>query len=211
MPEAREHPPSTARIEAFSDGVIAIIITIMVLELKVPSTAFDRGDLVAVVNELGPGLLIYALSFLVVAIMTVNHHALMKVPPRATIALFWWNAYLLFWMSLVPLATAVFARHPLQPLSVAFYGAIIFLASIGFQRLRRCVSLIGRDDGVMPPRLRALYFKNVITTVFWGLSVPLAYVSVYISIAIFVLVPASYFIPDFNPLPQLKPHKSNPT
>src|SRR5436309_2277471 len=124
--DGNEKVPGTGRIEAFSDGVIAIIITIMILELKVPAESITRENLAGVVRDLGPNLLVYALSFLIVAIMLLNHHMIMRIADRATNGLYWWNANLLFWMSLIPLATAAFGEAPTEPLAVAFYGAVLF-------------------------------------------------------------------------------------
>ena len=211
MADAR-HPPTTARLEAFSDGVIAIILTIMVLELKAPAeAAFTHGDIGEVLRELGPELLVYALSFLIIAIMTVNHHALMRVPPHATTPLYWWNALLLFWMSLVPLSMSVFARSPTEPLAVAFYGANMVGTSSSFAFLRRCASRIGHPEGV-PPELRPAVIKNFMSTLLWAASIPLAYVSVYLSIAIFGLISAYYFVPGtiFSPFRSLSA-KSTPS
>ncbi|HVV94668.1 MAG TPA: TMEM175 family protein [Hyphomicrobiales bacterium] len=192
MAEGRDAPPGTGRIEAFSDGVIAIIITIMVLELRAPAEAFASGHVATVIAALGPNLVIYALSFFLVAVMLVNHHGLMRVAPRATTALFWWNANLLFWMSLIPLSTAVFGAYPKLPLAVAFYGAVLAANSISFTQLHRCVDLI---DGELLPKQRKLLIRDTATTALFALSVPLAYVSVYLSWAIFAILPAVYFAP----------------
>jgi uncharacterized membrane protein len=193
MPEARDAPPGTGRIEAFSDGVIAIIITIRVLELRAPAEAFASGHIVTVIAALGPNLAIYALSFFLIAVMLVNHHGLMRAAPHATTALFWWNANLLFWMSLIPLATAVFGAYPELPLAVAFYGAILTANSVSFTQLHRCADLVGA--GVLLPRQRKLLIRDTATTALFALSVPLAYASVYLSWAIFAILPAIYFAP----------------
>jgi len=94
-----EKPPGTGRIETFVDGVVAILITIMVLELKLPGEVFSQGRAAAVIAEFGPKLAVYALSFVVIAIMLLNHHMLMRAAPHATNSLYWWNANLMFWMS----------------------------------------------------------------------------------------------------------------
>jgi uncharacterized membrane protein len=210
MTDAGNTTWSTTRIESFSDGVIAIIITIMVLELKAPAEAFARGNLAEVIRNLGPELLVYALSFLIVAIMTINHHTLMRIPPYATTALFWWNALLLFWMSLVPLSMSVFARSPTEPLAVAGYGVNMVGTSSAFVFLRRCASRIGHPDGV-PANLRPAVIKNAVSTSLWIASVPLAYVSVYISIAIFVAISAYYFVPEFILARYARGAKSTPS
>ena len=112
------------RLEAFSDGVIAVIVTIMVLELTPPcGTAF--GDMLAVV----PGWLRYALSFVYVGIYWVNHHALFERVERVDWATLWANLHLLFWMSLIPFVTAWAAEHPMAPAPVALYGVVLFLCA----------------------------------------------------------------------------------
>src|SRR5260221_14080002 len=115
-PPPLEKPPGTGRIETFVDGVVAIIIPIMVLELKLPAEVFSQGRLEDVLAQFGPKLAVYALSFLVIAIMLINHHALMRAASHATTTLYWWNANLLFWMSLIPLSTAALGDAPLRPL-----------------------------------------------------------------------------------------------
>ena len=113
-------PPSTARIEAFSDGVIAIIITVMILELRLPDDVYSTHSLLAIVQLVTPKILVYMLSFLVVAILLVNHHAVMRLEPHATTALYWWNAHLLFWLSLIPFSTSTMGANPRETSAVAF-------------------------------------------------------------------------------------------
>ncbi len=199
MSEGASRHQSTARIEAFSDGVIAIIVTIMVLELHAPAEAFASGDFNTVLATLGPKLLVYALSFLVVAIMLLNHHMLMRAATHATNALYWWNAYLLFWMSLIPLATDVLGDAPFAPMPVGFYGAILTMNAMGFTFLHRSAACIGDKDGVLDDIHREVVRKNWVSTMIYASTVPLAFVSPYISLAIFVIIPLLYFIPEFTP------------
>lgn len=126
----------TNRIEAFSDGVIAIILTVMVLELKVPASAST-----AALRAVAPSLMSYALSFVIVAIMWVNHHHLMHLAKHATAGLLWANNNLLFWMSLIPFVTAYMGQTHGAPLAVATYGAVLTLAAGGFTLLRYVVTL----------------------------------------------------------------------
>jgi len=118
------------RLEAFSDGVIAIILTIMVLELA-PPHGTAAGDLLAV----APGWLRYALSFVYVGIYWINHHALLGRVERVDWAALWANLHLLFWMSLIPFATAWAGEHPTAPIPVALYGVVLFLCSVSFMLL----------------------------------------------------------------------------
>ena len=197
--DANERLPGTGRVEAFSDGVIAIIITIMILELKVPAESITHGSFIGVVRELGPNLLVYALSFLIVAIMLLNHHSIMRVAPHATSALYWWNANLLFWMSLIPLATAAFGEAPEEPLAVACYGAVLFCNAVSFTLLLRHAGTLAPPDPALAAYNRRNNMKSAMFTALYGLSVPLAYVSVVISIVIFVAVAMAYFLPSRMP------------
>jgi len=129
------------RLEAFSDGVIAIIITIMVLELKVPHGA-GADELAPVL----PVLLRYLLSFVYVGIYWINHHALLDKATHLGAFAMWANLHLLFWMSLIPFVTAWAGEHPLAPLPVALYGAVLLLCSIAFLILAAALHERGRDS-----------------------------------------------------------------
>src|SRR5262245_38367561 len=114
--------PGTERLAAFSDGVLAIIITIMVLELKLPEAAF-RGDVWPnFLAPLAPKLAVYALSFCIVGTMWVHHHQLLAAVRRGSPQLMWTNLLLLFFMSLIPLATSFLGEHPLLPRAISFYA-----------------------------------------------------------------------------------------
>jgi uncharacterized membrane protein len=121
---------SKNRLDAFSDGVIAIIITIMVLELQPP-----HGTSAADLANVLPGWLRYALSFVYVGIYWVNHHALLDRVARVDGAALWANLHLLFWMSLIPWVTAWAGEHPMAPVPVAMYGVVLLLCSISFMLL----------------------------------------------------------------------------
>jgi uncharacterized membrane protein len=191
-------PPGTARIEAFSDGVIAIVITVMVLELKLPDNVYMTHSLLGIVKLATPKVLVYMLSFVVVAILLVNHHALMREAPHASSALYWWNAHLLFWISLIPFSTATMGTNPFEPSAVGFYGAILGLTAFAFTLLHRHVSRAGQRRGRASLRTRSVIFKDVLSTALYIAAIPLAYVSIYISDAIYVAISAAYFLPDFE-------------
>ena len=194
-----EKPPGTGRIETFVDGVVAILITIMILELKLPAEVFSQGRLDAVIVEFAPKLIVYALSFIILAIMLLNHHMLMRAATHATNGLYWWNANLLFWMSLVPLSTAALGDAPREPLAVAFYGAVLTANALSFTLLHRCAARVGDADGKVSDLHWAIIKKNWLFTALYAASIPLAFVSIYAAMAIFVLVPAAYFFPEFVP------------
>lgn len=181
----------TNRVEAFSDGVIAIIVTIMVLELKAPK---DSSTLALV--KLAPAFLSYVLSFIVVAIMWVNHHHLLPTAKEATGHLLWSNNNLLFWMSLIPVATAYLGEHPTAPLAVAAYGAVLTLAVTSFTWIRHVVAQQHLRDRELTHHHQRIQRKNLFSNLLYAASVPLAFVSIYLSFLIFILIPVLYFLPE---------------
>lgn len=195
----KQNLPGTDRIEAFSDGVIAFAITLMVLGLIDPTLAFfNNGDISQISTMLGEPLLVYILSFIVIAIMLVNHHDLMRRAPHSTPALYWLNAHLLFWITLVPVSTAALGAHLFQPLAIVFYGAVLTGTALAFTLLHRCVVAIGAEGGTIPASHIPLLRGNLFSTILYALSIPLAFVSPYISLAIFVIIPCIYFLPRYG-------------
>jgi uncharacterized membrane protein len=182
---------TTGRLEAFSDGVIAIIVTIMVLELHAPSQPTLAG-----LWKVAPVFLSYGLSFLVVAIMWVNHHHLIHAIHEVTARLLWSNLYLLFWMSLVPFVTDYLGKNYHEPLAVALYGLDLVLCSSAFYLLRMILIEQDQLDGTLVDYHRSIQRKNAFSGALYLTSVPLAYVSVYASFFIFALIPAMYFLPE---------------
>ena len=178
------------RLEGFSDGVVAIIITIMVLELKVPHEASPQALL-----KLLPVFLSYALSFLIVAIIWVNHHHLVHTLPQVTGRILWLNNHLLFWLSLVPFTTGFMGENHLAPLAVALYGLLLFFCGVSFDLLRREIALQEMADPDLVAMHRRSDRRNTITAALYLASVPLAWLSVWLSVAIFLLVPIVYFMP----------------
>jgi uncharacterized membrane protein len=181
----------TNRLEAFSDGVIAVIITIMVLELKVP-----RDTTLTSLRSLAPQFLSYLLSFVVVAIMWVNHHHLLHAARRPDARLLWSNNVLLFWMSLVPFVTAYMGNNHRDPRAIALYGVVMSLCSVSFALLRTAIAQHHRDNPDLFRYHRRMRFKNVYSLLLYMASVPLAFVDVRISFFIFVFVALSYFLPE---------------
>ncbi|MEO8073467.1 MAG: TMEM175 family protein [Acidobacteriota bacterium] len=179
------------RLEAFSDGVIAIIITIMVLELKVP----HETDAVSVL-KITPKFVSYVFSFLVVAIMWINHHQNFYNVKKVDGTMLWTNINLLFWMSLIPFVTAFIGENPLVPTAVALYGTVLSFSVISFTLLRFVISRHQRDNLELTVQNNKILRKNLFSNFLYLLSVPLAFVSVYLSFFIFVLIPVLYFIPE---------------
>jgi uncharacterized membrane protein len=183
---------TTNRLEAFSDGVIAvIIITIMVLELRAPAQP-TRAALLKVV----PVFLSCALGFLVVAIMWVNHHHMIRAVHDVSARLLWSNLNLLFWMSLVPFVTDYLGKNYREPLAVALYGLDLAMCGSAFHLLRLELARQHRDDSALSAHHAAMLRKNAFSLTLYFLSVPLAYVSIHASFTIFALIPAMYFLPE---------------
>ena len=181
----------TNRLEAFSDGVIAVIITIMVLELKLP-----RDTTLTSLYQLLPQFLSYLLSFIVVAIMWVNHHHLIHAARHADARLLWTNNNLLFWMSLVPFVTAYMGNNHRDPRAVALYAFVLTLCALAFTFLRDAIARHHRDNDDMFQYHRRVQHKNLFSMFLYASGVPLAFVNVWISYAIFVFVALSYFLPE---------------
>ncbi len=181
----------TTRLEAFSDGVIAIIITIMVLELKVPQQHSLRGLL-----EVWPTFMSYVLSFLFVAIVWVNHHHMIHLVRNVNAPVLWANLNLLFWLSLIPFGSSYLGENHATPMAVAVYGALTMFCALAYYLLRHCVSCQTYDD----PKLSALHVralhKNRIAVGIYLAVVPTAYLSTWLALALIALPPVMYFIPD---------------
>ena len=181
----------TGRVEAFSDGVIAIIVTIMVLQLNAPAEPTFASLL-----KISPVLLSYGLSFMVAAIMWVNHHHLLHAVREVNARLLWSNLNLLFWMSLIPFVTDYMGKNHKEPLPVALYGVDLTLCALAFVLLRTELARQYRHDIEMSTYHSRAQTKNFFSATLYALTVPLAYVSVYFSYAIFLLIPALYFLPE---------------
>ena len=178
------------RMEAFSDGVIAILITIMVLQLTVPRSA----ELVSLL-PLAPILLSYVLSFIYLAIYWNNHHHLLQAVERVDGRVLWANMHLLFWLSLVPFATAWMGANPAAPWPAALYGAVLLFAAIAYYLLTRAlIALHGRDSVLAAAVGRD--FKGVISVVIYLIAILLAFVSAWLADGLYVLVAILWLIPD---------------
>lgn len=179
-----------SRLEAFSDGVIAVIITIMVLEMKVPhGTDFES------LKPLGPVFLSYVLSFVYVGIYWNNHHHMMHLVHKVSGAVLWSNLHLLFWLSLVPFVTGWMAENHFAPLPVAMYGAVLFMAGCAYYLLAHCLAGIHGPDSAMAAALGG-DFKGVISVVTYAVAIGLAFFSEWLALALYVAVALMWFIPD---------------
>ena len=181
------------RLEAFSDGVIAIIITIMVLELKVP-----HGELAAepaALEPLIPVFISYVLSFVFVAIYWNNHHHMLHASRLVNGAILWANTHLLFWLSLVPFVTGWMGENHFAPSPVALYGFVMLMAGVAYTILARAlVRRHGRDS----PLGAALGedVKGRMSLVLYASAIPLAFVNRWMSLALYFVVAVMWLIPD---------------
>jgi uncharacterized membrane protein len=178
------------RLEAFSDGVIAVIITIMVLELKVPHDT-DPKALLALV----PVFLSYVLSFIFVGIYWNNHHHMFHAVHRVSGATLWANLHLLFWLSLVPFVTGWMNENHFAPLTVAAYGVVLLAAGVAYFILTRVLLRHHEPDSILAKAL-GNDMKGKISVLIYAVAIPLAFVNPWISCALYVLVAAIWLYPD---------------
>jgi uncharacterized membrane protein len=180
----------TTRLEAFSDGVIAILITIMVLELRTP-----EGHDWAALRSLAPRFCPYVLSFVMLGIYWNNHHHMIHMTDRVTGGVLWANLHLLFWLSLVPFGTAWIGATELAPVPTAAYGTILMLAGTAYYILKTAII---RSQGPQS-RLKAALgsdTKGIASVVMYAAAIPIAFVSAWTSAAIYVAVALIWLVPD---------------
>ena len=178
------------RLAAFSDGIIAIIITIMVLELKVPHGA----DWAALVSIL-PHFVSYVLSFIYLAIYWNNHHHLLHTVTRVDGLILWANSSLLFWLSLIPVSTAWMGENFLAPVPTAVYGAVLLMPAIAYYLLQKAIVRKEGAHSVLATALGA-DFKGKVSPVLYVAAIALAFVASWISILIYALVAVMWLVPD---------------
>jgi uncharacterized membrane protein len=178
------------RLAAFSDGVIAIIITIMVLELHVPHGA-DWQALAAI----APSFLTYVLSFVYVAIYWNNHHHLLHTVARVDGVILWANSYLLFWLSVIPAATAWMGQNLLAPVPTAVYGGALLMPAIAYSLLQKAIIHQQGKHSVLAKALGS-DFKGKISPILYIAGIALAFVSPWVSMAVYVLVAVLWLVPD---------------
>jgi uncharacterized membrane protein len=179
-----------SRLEAFSDGVLAIIITIMVLELKVP-----HGENIPVLVDLWPAFLSYVLSFIYIGIYWNNHHHLLHTVGKVSGSILWANLHLLFWLSLFPLSTGWMGENHFAPVPTAMYGAVLLMAALAYWLLQWTII---RSQGSNSLLSRALGkdVKGKASPLCYAIAIPAAFVSPWISAALYVVVAALWLIPD---------------
>jgi len=185
------------RLEAFSDGVIAIIITIMVLELKVPhpTEQVSRPDKLTDLKELLPVFLSYILSFIYLGIYWNNHHHMFHATKHVTGGILWANLHLLFWLSLFPFTTGWMGENHLAPTPTAVYGFVLLMAAVAYYILqRRIIASQGRDS--LLAAAIGKDWKGKLSPALYFAAIPFAFVSVWISNGLFVFVALMWLVPD---------------
>jgi uncharacterized membrane protein len=178
------------RLTAFSDGVFAIIITIMVLELKVP-----HGDDWAKLAELAPSFLSYVLSFIYVGIYWNNHHHLLYACEQVNGAMLWANMHLLFWLSLIPFATGWMGENHFSALPTALYGTALLMPAIAYTLLQSTIIRLHGRDGLLARAVGA-DLKGKISLVLYLTAIALAFVVPWAAQTIYVGVALMWLIPD---------------
>jgi uncharacterized membrane protein len=178
------------RLEAFTDGVMAVIITVMVLELKVP----HGGDLEAL-QPLVPVFLAYILSFVYLGIYWNNHHHMLHATERINGAILWANLHLLFWLSLVPFATGWMGENHFSGLPTAIYGIVMLAAAIAYYILQTVI-IRGQGPGSELARAIGTDWKGKLSPVIYATAIPLAFSQPLISDALYIAVALIWLVPD---------------
>jgi uncharacterized membrane protein len=186
------------RLEAFSDGVLAIIITIMVLELKVPQHLIELLPHPAELADLKPLLPVflgYVLSFIYIGIYWNNHHHMFHAAKHVTGGILWANLHLLFWLSLFPFTTGWMGENHLAPVPAAIYGFVLLMAAIAYYILQRAI-IASQGRGSLLAAAVGKDCKGRISPVLYLVAIPLAFVSVWISTGLYVFVALMWLLPD---------------
>ncbi len=184
------HPMGTNRMEAFSDGVMAIIITIMVLELKVP-----HGTELADLHPLVPKLLSYVLSFVYVGIYWNNHHHMLHTTERVNGAVLWANMHLLFWLSLIPFVTGWMGENHFAPLPTAMYGVVLLMAAIAYTILQFAIIGVQGESSKLAKAV-GKDWKGKASLALYVIAIACAFYLPYVTGALYAAVALIWFIPD---------------
>ena len=180
----------TQRLEAFSDGVIAIIITIMVLELRVPHETTLQA-----LRPLLPVFLSYVLSFIYLGIYWSNHHHMLHVTEKVDGGILWANLYLLFWLSLVPFVTAWMGENHFASVPMALYGVVLLMTGVAYLLLQRAIISRQRPDSLLERAIQR-DLKGKLSPVFYILAIGSSFIRPWIAGALYVLVALIWLVPD---------------
>ena len=178
------------RMEAFSDGVIAVLITIMVLEMKVP-----HGETFAALQPVLPVFMSYVLSFVYIGIYWNNHHHMLHAVHKVSGPVLWANLHLLFWLSLVPFATGWMGENHFTALPTALYGAVLLMAGVAYKTLQELIIASQGPESLLKKAVGSDR-KGIISVVIYAVAIPLAFWYAWLSLALYVLVAVVWFIPD---------------
>ncbi|MGH8371573.1 MAG: TMEM175 family protein [Gammaproteobacteria bacterium] len=178
------------RLEAFSDGVLAIIITIMVLELKVP-----HGDSIGALFPLLPIFLSYVLSFVYIGIYWNNHHHMLHTVTKVSGNMLWANLHLLFWLSLFPFVTGWMGENHFAAVPTALYGAVLLMAGVAYWILQHTI-IVSQGTGSLLAHAIGRDFKGKASPVIYTIAVPVAFFHAWLSQCLFVVVALMWLIPD---------------
>lgn len=185
--------PNNQRIEAFSDGVFAVAVTIIVLEVRVPDSLAFANDAAAFQHFITL-LAIYALTFVVVGILWANHHYLVTTLSSSDRATLWLNNHVLFWVTMVPIVARFFGLHPTSPRATAAYAFVVMMCTASLALLRRHAS--GKSSNQFHRALHRRVFRKVgIAIGTYAAAIPLAFVDVRFSWALLIILPAIFFLP----------------
>ena len=181
---------SKSRLEAFSDGVLAIIITIMVLELHVP-----KGNDLAALRPLLPVLLTYLLSFIYIGIYWNNHHHLLHATRQVRGSVLWANLHLLFWLSLLPFVTGWMGTSGFASVPTAMYGAVLLLSGIAYWILERAI-ITGEGESSLLKKAVGNDRKGIVSVVMYAVAIPCGFIGHWVAHCIYILVALIWLIPD---------------
>ncbi len=179
-----------SRLEAFSDGVIAILITIMVLELKVP-----HGESLQTLKPLVPVFFSYVLSFVYLGIYWNNHHHMLHATHKVTGPMLWANLHLLFWLSLVPFATGWMGENHFASTPAALYGVVLLMAAIAYYILQELIIASQGPGSLLKKAVRGDW-KGKLSPVIYIIAIPMAFLSEWVSLGLYVLVALIWLVPD---------------
>lgn len=191
------------RLEAFSDGVLAIIITIMALEMKVP-----HGVTLEALKPVLPVFLSYVLSFINIGIYWNNHHHMLHAAKHVNGSVLWANIHLLFWLSLFPFVTGWMGENHFETWPVALYGIVSFMAGIAYYLLAHCLADLHGKNSTLAIAL-GIDRKGIISVVIYGIGIGLCFINSWLGLASYVLVATIWFIPDKRFEKRLVNEKSN--
>jgi uncharacterized membrane protein len=184
------HAVGKTRLEAFSDGVIAIIITIMVLEMKVP-----HGEDIDALAPLVPVFLSYVLSFVNIGIYWNNHHHMLHTCHKVTGPILWANLHLLFWLSLIPFVTGWMGENHFAAAPAAIYGVVLLMAAIAYFILQQLIIVSQGENSLLKQAVKGDW-KGRLSPILYSVAIPIAFWSEWISMALYVLVALIWLVPD---------------